>query len=76
MFTRKQLILTLANKEGGAHVDTKLPANYEKFVLDSPFKIKTAGVDTDTIHLARFAAVRAGAEMSECLERNFPEITG
>lgn len=73
-FSRKQLILTLANKEGGAHVDTDLPTAYEKFVTDSPLKFMVNGVLTDTVHLARFAAVQAAVQMNDCLERHYPEI--
>lgn len=75
VFTRKRLILTLANKEGGAHVDTELPCAYEKFVTESPLKFVVNGVATDTVHLARYAAVQAGAQMCECLERNFSSVT-
>lgn len=74
VFTRRQLLLTLANKEGGAHVDTSLPAAYEKFVLDSPLKFAVNGVMTDTVNLARFAAVQSAAQMKDCLERHFPWI--
>jgi len=75
VFTRKQLILTLANKEGGAHVDTSLPPGYEKFVTESPLRFVVSDVPSDTVHLARYAAVQAAAQMCECLERNFPSVT-
>ncbi len=39
-FRRRDLILTLANKEGGAQVDTTLPADYETYVLNSPVRIQ------------------------------------
>ena len=74
VFTRRQLLLTLANKEGGAHVDTNLPAPYEKFVLESPLKFAVNGVMTDTVNLARFAAVQSAAQMNDCLERHFAWI--
>lgn len=73
-FTRKQLLITLANKEGGAHVDMQLPRDYEKFVLASPVTLTVNSTVTDTAHLARYAAVQAGAQMCECLKRNFPTI--
>lgn len=72
VFTRKQFILTLANKEGRSHVDTTLPANYEKFVVESPLKFMVNGIQTDAIHLARYTAVRAAAQLCECLETQFP----
>jgi hypothetical protein len=73
-FTRKQLLLTLANKEGGAHVDTDLPAAYEKFVIEAPIQVNINGAKSDSIHLARFAAVNSAAQITDCLERNFPSV--
>jgi hypothetical protein len=73
-FTRKSLLLTLANKEGGAHVDPALPEEYEKYVLVSPLKVWANGVESDTFHLARFCAVESGVKMMECLERNFGAV--
>lgn len=74
-FTRQQIILTLANKEGGAHVDTTLPSAYEEYVIDSPLKFIVNKTPADTAHLARYAAVQAAAQICECLERNFPSVT-
>lgn len=73
VFTRKDLILTLANKEGGAHVDTNLPPEFEKYVLESPLKFMVNNILTDTVNLASYAAVEAGVQMIHCLESNFPQ---
>lgn len=67
-FRRRDLLLTLANKEGGAHVDTFLPPKYERYVVNSGVKM-FVGSETDTIHLARFAAVEAAIQMIDCLDR-------
>jgi hypothetical protein len=64
------LILTLANKEGGAHVDTTLPVDYETYVLNSPVRLQINGVQTDSVHLVRYAAVEAAVQMIDCLDRN------
>lgn len=71
-FSRKDLLLTLANKEGGAHVDTNVPAAYEKYVMDAGVPFIVNGVTTDSVHLAQFASVESSVRMIECLERNFP----
>ena len=68
-FLRRDLLLTLADKEGGAHVDTKLPDHYERFVRNSPMKVRVNGVETDSVHLARYAAVQAAVQMIDCLDR-------
>jgi hypothetical protein len=67
-FRRRDLLLTLANKEGGAHLDTSLPPKYERYVVNSGVTM-FVGAKTDTIHLARFAAVEAAVQMMDCLDR-------
>lgn len=71
-FNRKGLLLILANKEGGAHVDTTVPADYEKYVVGAAVPFMVNGVMTDSVHLAQFASVESAVRMIECLERNFP----
>lgn len=71
-FTRGNLVLTLPNKEGGAHVDPTIPVEYEKYVLDATIPFIVNDVPTDSAHLAQFAAVEATVRIIECLERNFP----
>jgi hypothetical protein len=68
-YRRRDLLLILANKEGGAHVDTMLPARYEDFMLNSAKLTKDDG-ETEPIHLARFAALEAAVQMIDCLDRN------
>lgn len=71
-FSRKNLLLILANKEGGAHVESKVPVAYEKYVVDAGVPFIVNGVKTDSVHLAQFASVESSVRMIECLERNFP----
>lgn len=71
IFSKKHLVLTLANKEGGAHVDVKLPPDYVALVTDSPLKIFVNGVERDTVNLARYAVAQAGGELLECINRVF-----
>jgi hypothetical protein len=73
VFTRKSLLLTLANREGGAHVDTDLPPEYERYILNSslPIKCMVNDIETDYFNVARFAAVQSAVQLIDCLDRNF-----
>jgi hypothetical protein len=71
-FTRRDLLLTLADKEGGTHADPTIPVDYEKYVVDAAVPFIVNGVPTDSAHLAQFASVESAVRMIECLERNFP----
>ncbi len=72
IFSKKDLVCVLANKEGGAHVDAQLPPEYAKLLLNSPIRFYTCGHETDTVNIARYAVGQLGAELLDCLERNFP----
>jgi hypothetical protein len=78
---RRKIILILADKEGGAHVDPSQDAEYVTLLVDGPlrFEFDAGGligkVPVDTPNLARFLAAQSGAEMLESLKRNFfPEL--
>lgn len=77
VFPRKKVILVLANKEGGAHLDQSEDSDYASLLLDRPLRFDLeAGpligkVPIETPNLARFLAAQAGVEMLECLKRNF-----
>ena len=69
---RRELILGLANKEGGAHVDPDIPQRYQT-VLDSQFfRAVVNNIDLGALRISRLVAGRAGLELLDCLERNFP----
>jgi hypothetical protein len=71
-FFRKELILGLANKEGGAHVDADIPHRYQ-LVLDSQFvRFKINEIDVGALNISRLVAGRAGVELLDCLDKNFP----
>ncbi|HEV2223863.1 MAG TPA: hypothetical protein VGR84_12755 [Candidatus Acidoferrales bacterium] len=71
IYTRSKVILTLANMEGGAHVDDRVDPAYAKLLTDQPLTFESAGVLIETPDLARFLAAQSGVEMLECLKRNF-----
>lgn len=70
-YTRKQVVLILSNKEGGAHVDQDEDPNYVRLLTDLPLSFADYGLPVDTPDLARFLAAQSGVEMLECLKRNF-----
>ncbi len=71
VYTRKQVVLILANREGGAHVDPDEDPDYSRLLTDQPLAFVFGGVQIDTPDLARFLAAQSGVEMLECLKRNF-----
>jgi hypothetical protein len=71
-FFRRELILGLANKEGGAHVDADIPKRYQ-MVLDSQFvRVKINDMDLGALNVSRLVAGKAGVELLDCLDKNFP----
>lgn len=71
IYRRKQVVLILANKEGGAHVDQNEDPNYERLLTDLPLSFADFGIPVDTPDLARFLTAQSGVQMLECLKRNF-----
>ncbi len=71
VYTRKKVVLTLANKEGGAHVDEHEDPDYARLLTDLPLSFDQYGFPIETPDLARFLTAQSGAEMLECLKRNF-----
>lgn len=70
-YTRKEVVLMLANREGGAHVDQNENPDYVRLLNDLPLGFAAGGVRIETPDLARFLTAQAGAEMLDCLRRNF-----
>jgi len=53
IYRRKHVVLTLANKEGGAHVDKDIHPDYARLLTDSPLSFTFAGTEVETPDLAR-----------------------
>ena len=71
-FFRRELVVGLANKEGGAHVDADIPKRYQ-MVLDSQFvRFKINEIDLGALNVSRLVAGKAGVELLDCLDKNFP----
>src|SRR5260370_27299331 len=71
IYTRKQVVLILSDKEGGAHVDPTEDPNYARLLTDLPLSFADYGLEVETPDLARFLTAQSGVEMLECLNRNF-----
>lgn len=73
-YSRKQLILTMANKEGGSHVDTEIDNAYKQFAKSSlGFTFKVGGLETGSVNSAADVSVRQIAwEVLETLKQ-FPK---
>lgn len=71
--SNKDIILALANKEGGAHVDGKLSANYGAAKNQGQIVIGGKPV-SDVVRLGGLVGI-AGDELLEHLYENYPEYT-
>ena len=75
LYTRNKVVLILANKEGGAHVDPDEDLDYIRLLTNQPLTFNIQGVDIETPDLARFLTAQSGVQMLECLKRNFfPDV--
>jgi hypothetical protein len=70
-YRRNEVVLMLANREGGAHVDPNENPDYVRLLKDLPLGFAANGIRIQTPDLARFVTAQAGLEMLECLKRNF-----
>lgn len=69
-FTRRDLVLTLANKLGGAHIDPQGPPEpYRRLIVERPVRTPSGTVDQ-----AYVAVARAAAEVIDALEQVYPEL--
>jgi hypothetical protein len=69
-FSREELVLCIANQDGGAHVDDDLPPKYRALIEAEPIRVN-AGVTSDSVNLARYMVGQAGAELLDCIESAF-----
>ena len=71
VYTRKRVVLILADTEGGAHVDPDENRDYVRLLTDSPISFSHYGLPVETPDLARFLTAQSGVQMLDCLKRNF-----
>lgn len=72
--SRKEVVLGLANKEGGAHVDADMSTRYQQLLNCKSFQIGWSQEAVTPLNLSRFMAGQAGIELLDCLDRNFPKL--
>jgi hypothetical protein len=70
--TRKEVVLGLSNKEGGAHVDDDISEKYKNLLESKFFCAQVNGVEIVPLNQSRLTAGRIGVELLESLNRNFP----
>lgn len=71
-FSRSEIVLGLADKEGGVHVDPGVPQRFQQ-LLDCESLHLGPGYLCAPVDLARMMTAQSGIEMRDCLERNcFP----
>lgn len=70
-YRRKQIVLILADKEGGAHLEENEDPDYAWLLTSLPLSFAVSGLQVETPDLARFLTAQSGVEMLECLRRNF-----
>jgi hypothetical protein len=72
--SKKQVVLDVANKDGGAHVDEEVPVRHAA-ASKPPVAF---GVNRNPIrpNLARSTVAQAGNELLDFIERHFPSIVG
>ena len=71
-FSRKEVVLGLADKEGGAHVDPNISQRYEELMKNKSLQV---GIENQVspLNLSRLMAGQAGIELLHCLDKNFPK---
>jgi hypothetical protein len=75
-FSRREIVLGLADKEGGAHVDVNLPERYRQLLASKQLQIGWGKDDVSPLNLSRFMTAQAAVELLDCLNRTFPEKLG
>jgi len=76
-FTRKDLVLNVANKEGGAHIDPKLDPSYADLARFNSlgWKVFMSGVEKDFNNTPVLPSIRQIAhEVLKTLKYEFPEL--
>lgn len=70
-FSRKEIVLGLAEKEGGAHVDTNLSQRYRQLIESKQLQIGPSNKGVTPLNLSRFMAAQTAVELLDCLDKNF-----
>lgn len=69
--SRREIVLGLADKEGGAHVDVDLSPRYKQLIESKQLQIGWTKEGMTPINLSRYMTAQAAVELLDCLNRNF-----
>jgi len=72
-FTRKEVIMGLANKEGGAHVDPDISKKYQRLTECKSVQVGNSKDSLTPLKLSRLLAGQSGLELLWYLEKHFPQ---
>jgi hypothetical protein len=71
VFSREEIVLGLAHKEGGAHVDPTITEKYYRLVVCNS-GMEGLGSGIKSLDLSRLVVGQAGLELLNFLDRHFP----
>jgi hypothetical protein len=72
-FSRKEVVLGLANKEGGTHVDTDITERYQQ-LIECDFLRVGWGENISPVNISRLMAGQSGLELLWYLDKHFPAV--
>jgi hypothetical protein len=72
--SKKQIVLDLANTDGGAHVAPEVP--YRHAAATEPPLVLGSNENAIRPNLGRGTVAQAGCELLDCIERHFPSAKG
>ncbi|MFI5096390.1 MAG: hypothetical protein ACHQT6_00310 [Candidatus Acidiferrales bacterium] len=70
-FSRKEVVLGLADKEGGSHVDAEISKRYEELISYGALRMGMVGQLT-SLNVSRLMVGQAGLEILQYLDQHFP----
>ena len=73
--TRRELILGLSNKEGGAHVDDDISKKYKNLLASEFLSFGIQGTKPGPLNISRLSAGRLGLDLLDCLDKNFLNLS-
>lgn len=73
-YSTRKIVLTVCNKDGGAHIDPELPEEYQHLLTSNPVVINLGPVQSTSIDVAKFAVGQSGAELLAAIETKFPFV--
>jgi hypothetical protein len=71
-FSRREIVLGLADKEGGTHVDPEIDARYQQLMDCGSLRVAT-NREVTTVNASRLMIGQAGFELLHYLDQHFPD---